>query len=725
MKSVRILTLNVQMFPALGRTVQGDLSIFGLALSIIQDILPETLTKWIGEPSADVVARAGRIADALNTVPTDELPDVLLFNELFNEDGRDALVSQLKDTWPHSEAKFAETDLEEDAGLAILSRLPFMPIDGTKTSKAVFYDQDAGDDAWSSKGAALVKVAGPLGPLTIITTHLQSSYDFETQHRAERSSQLDQIVKLFVDDDDLSGGVTVIGDLNIVGRPDPLIQSDEWEDLFANGSGSYGKLLYDSWVQMAPLGRRDLWDNGYSNRNTEDGIEKRLDYHCLLRPSPAPEIVFNEKALVVHHARVLHRNLSDHNAVEGVYQRWYPHCQPASAIDVDKDAEPKIFREEASNTARSSVTAVPVNIKAEDGYFWLYLGHAGTYSMWASENLELKMYAHDNVSDAISPSDSVKYEYMGSNLGGRLMGLARNAGDPGLPSEGVTVASRFPLLIAVRPRADAEGKRRAGRGVVGIVEHRGDTKETAIRLVPHQTIDLPFPPDQPLGLDDRCWLVLDAVQTLSPKLRSENVEFAAAGGLSLELMDDSGGVIASELAPADATTALSFEVLGGERCYVTVKRADRAVGHQATYRTPISYLRLDRALGVHVDDETGADWGGADEPTFQFYLDDAQLLSTQWDDADTGEEWPNLQFDIRQAAEATIGATRAVPYADAIAGTFDETDGILTPARGVNWFFIDPLPAGQIEQKYRSSLTVTDAFKDGQYTFFCTISRDP
>lgn len=214
--------------------------------------------------------------------------------------------------------------------------------------------------------------------------------------------------------------------------------------MFENGSGPFGKLLYDSWVHMAPLGKRDFWDTGYTNRNTETGEEKRLDYHCLLRPSPAPEIVQHQKSLVVHHARVLHRNLSDHNAVEGVYQRWYPHCQPASAVDIDNASEPMVFRGTASETAGSTVAAVPVSIETEDGYFWLYLGRAGTYSLWSSENLEFQTYAHNNVSDTISPAETVKYHDLGSNIGGRLMGLARMAGDANCPPEASRSPAGFP-----------------------------------------------------------------------------------------------------------------------------------------------------------------------------------------------------------------------------------------------------------------------------------------
>lgn len=282
-------------------------------------------------------------------------------------------------------------------------------------------------------------------------------------------------------------------------------------------------------------------------------------------------------------------------------------------------------------------------------------------------------------------------------------------------------------MIAVRPRLPRELLRPAGRGVIGIVEHRGDTKETAIRLVPHHPTDLPFPSDQSLGLEDRCWLMLDAVTTLSPKPRAEDIELEAVnGGLGIDVLDDEAEeASASREVPAGARTLVPFEVTGGERRYLKVKREALSVGHKATYQTPVSYLRLDRALGIHVDDETGVDWGGADEPNFQLFVDDVKLLSTEWDDADTGEEWPKLQAEVKRAAEAVLGSTRAVPYAEAISGTVDETDGILTPARGESWFFIDPLPANQIEQKYRSLMKVKDAIKDGQYTFFCLVSRDP
>jgi hypothetical protein len=63
----------------------------------------------------------------------------------------------------------------------------------------------------------------------------------------------------------------------------------------------------------------------------------------------------------------------------------------------------------------------------------------------------------------------------------------------------------------------------------------------------------------------------------------------------------------------------------------------------------VSYLCLDRPLGLYIDDETGVDRFGEDEPSVQINMDGDpfELYSGTWDDADTGEHRPNLDQSIR------------------------------------------------------------------------------
>ena len=50
----------------------------------------------------DSEERAARIIGAIQALPPDERPDVIAFNEVFTDTGREELIKGLKSAWPHA-----------------------------------------------------------------------------------------------------------------------------------------------------------------------------------------------------------------------------------------------------------------------------------------------------------------------------------------------------------------------------------------------------------------------------------------------------------------------------------------------------------------------------------------------------------------------------------------------------------------------------------------------
>ena len=63
--------------------------------------LPSTVMA-VGQGQDDAAPdRAQAVADALLALPNRDRPDVIAFNEVFNEDARDVLLQSMPAVWPH------------------------------------------------------------------------------------------------------------------------------------------------------------------------------------------------------------------------------------------------------------------------------------------------------------------------------------------------------------------------------------------------------------------------------------------------------------------------------------------------------------------------------------------------------------------------------------------------------------------------------------------------
>jgi hypothetical protein len=695
---LRLMTFNVQLLPVIAGLFEGTVSV------------PQFLIGLFPKGAQDSIDRAEAVAADLLTIPARERPHVIGLNEVFSEDGRKVLIERLEPVWPHVVESVHEGDLEEDAGLMVFSRIPFQPLPDGGDRAELFYSTDAGDDSWASKAAVLVQVDLPVESTTLVFTHLQASYVGDDQHRSVREDQLRELVEwldgFFDHDPGKWANLVVAGDLNVRGDPD--MTTYDWFDVF-DRPHPFGDHFTDTWTEMRPPGAPEDRDPGLTNRDRGTGERRRLDYLCRAKP-------IDHRQLVAHHARVGHRQVSDHFALEGLFQLRDDHCQPSTAVDILASAP--ISAHGAAQPRTSVVRATPVVIKEQGGLHWTWIERPGTYTFHADPGVRVEVYADTDISTPLTRIDQLST----SELPPALQTPYHRLGE-GVDPKGSTYASRSPLLVAVHH------PHKAFSGQLFVLEHLGDSPATAITLPPHLDVVVPFPANQRLGDDDIGYFRVRPRPTLIGGQREEAV--------TLDLPGHSGTLTALDLNLSPIGSPLSgssriehtFTVDTPDEFYVTVERDhDDAVGQVIRWNTPVTYLRLDDGFTIHVKDETGPDWPGADEPELTLTIDNgsAPLLHTVWDDADTGEDWPGLADKIRFAAMQRGWMEPSIAFAQGIGFELIEPDPPLGMAHGVVTHEIKPLASKEPSPRRRSmAVNVFDTVSNGTYTVSCTLSRDP
>ncbi|MCK8609304.1 endonuclease/exonuclease/phosphatase family protein [Agromyces sp. C10] len=691
------MTFNVQLLPVIAGVTAGTVSIPAAVIGL----LPGTV--------ADSEAQAKRVADDLLDLPPDERPDVIALNEVFSEDGRQVLLDELSGVWPHVIESIHQGDLEEDSGLMVFSRLPFLPLPGGGIHRERFYADDAGADSWASKAAVLVQVGVPAEETTLVFTHLQAAYDTEEQYRDIRKSQLAEIRDLVAEVLGPHPGswqnVIVAGDLNIRGDADAT--SDEWFDVFDNPGDPFGELFADGWIEMRPPAASADLDPGFTNRNRETHAEQRLDYICRFKTIDGVD-------LVAHHMRVGHRRTSDHYALEAIIQRRDDHCQPTSAVDLD--AVGSIAGTSGPGQPSTSLASVVMpKITVEGGRSWVWVPRPGTYTFHHSPSLLVDVFAATDVSRPLTRLDQLSSSDVPA-----AVRVAYDEFERVIDPDGSTFVNREPMLVSMRTKSGQPGD-----GVLIVLEHLGDSRATAIALPPHLDVVAPFPKGQRLGDDDTAWFRVDPVRTLMATQREERVTVTLpSGSAEIEVQDAAG----SSLGADSGTGPLEyvFTASADDEIYVTLRRHDDSdTGQVVRWSTPVTYLQLDRGVHVHVADETGPDWPGADEPELDLYVDGEHLLKAVWDDADTGEDLPGLAERIRAEAVQRGWTGRSIPFCTSLDLEIIEPDDV-SAAHGVQSWPISALRPNEPSERRRTlAISVFDTISNGTYTVSCVVSRDP
>ena len=163
---------------------------------------------------------------------------------------------------------------------------------------------------------------------------------------------------------------------------------------------------------------------------------------------------------------------------------------------------------------------------------------------------------------------------------------------------------------------------------------------------------------------------------------------------------------------------------GPQTVFLSLSRAGLTdTAFKVGWRSGITFLRLDQPLHFHCNDETGWDWPGDDEIELEFGADNdpLPLFKGNWDDADTGEDWPDFTQQVRNSVFARAGGqVRSIGFSSQITLVVEETGDI--DASSPNVGFIGALSASDALSEERN---VTLPVQSGSYSFACTLSKRP
>lgn len=670
MPALRVMTFNVQMLPLAAMVVLGS--------------------------SDDAVERADRVVDAILSLPADEQPDVIAFNEVFHEDARDRLIDRLTG-YPNRIEKVDNTFDLEDAGIMLFSKYGFLQLPCGDNFYTRIYDDSAGDDSHAAKAVCIVQINYPTDNVTLAFTHLQASYVNDTEHSDVRSRQIDSVfgaIGTALQEYDARNWRNIIfmGDLNI--RGDLAAGTTEWRDVFE--LGTLGSTFVDGWREWMHAPREAGADPGLTNIDFEQSIMRRLDYQCFIR-STSSEIV-------AHHMQVRLRDQSDHFALESYVCRRFPHCTPSDAV---------LLSDVPYLGAGSPAKAIRLRFEDLDGYQWVYVDKPGTYTIHTSVTLTLSLYLDDDYSHAIQSADTLDINHVPAGLGSYI---ERHR----LGREGKTFAMRRPFFVAVRNRANGPPV-----AELTIFRHTGDTPERAIWLPPHTDVGAGFPQSQPLGTTDLCWFRAFLPKTFASVGRAETFVVRKPGNFWSELviLDDAQQSLDS-VSGTGSQIELDYSTQGGEYVYLSLARENYDQDEfSIRLRTPVNYIAFDQPSGFYIKEESGIGILGADEISLTVTVDGQSLFTGYWDDADTGERWPGFSEAMKVRLQSSMPGAIRLPFVYDITLAYREDD---FTASGSMVEIVPPLQPGEPDLVPRIiSLPMPDAFDDAEYRFYCTLSRYP
>ena len=211
--------------------------------------------------------RGGALAELISRIKADP-PDVVGLCEVFANDERNHIRSQLSSIYSHYREGPDEADLESDGGLLLLSQSPIL------ASHNSIFRQCAGGDCFANKGVIFVRVqpAGCSTPWDIFLSHTQNIEEAGGESALyAQLTHLDHMVRAFFDP---ATPTLIMGDLNIPA------------EVQANYDQLLQRLSYpvDLWLVNHSSGDGTTFDddnNFYEDRDEAPTKDSRLDYILL------------------------------------------------------------------------------------------------------------------------------------------------------------------------------------------------------------------------------------------------------------------------------------------------------------------------------------------------------------------------------------------------------------------------------------------------------------
>ena len=399
----------------------------------------------------------------------------------------------------------------------------------------------------------------------------------------------------------------------------------------------------------------------------------------------------------------------------GRLQLFTQACTPATGVDVLALAA---VSNPPAGQIQSDLRLVKLDVGEVGGYQWGYVSKPGTYSLFIPPSFEFAVFSEDDLTHPLASVGPIAIAELASEIQPLLK-------EHGMVPKGEVHVTRKPFFVRVR--ASVEGG--TGDCQLGVLQHRGDSPATAIILTPHLIVDPQLPSGQKLGMDDKCWFRADISKKFdelpyASTFLLRNPEMVIAQVILRDAATKP--VPALNISPSAAPEISTLATAASGTFFLTLARSSTTdTKFTMQWQSPLSFLRLQEAISLHIDDEAGPDWPGEDELELGLALDSEPLLSDAWDNADAGEDWPDLRKKVRGAVTTKLNALVSdVAFDTALTVEVLKTDGI--SAHGSAAEFIDPLKPSDLEIEVRKTVvTITDPFGDGKVTFSCTISKFP
>lgn len=388
---------------------------------------------WIAEtqPARDDVERPVRIANRIK----DSGYDVIVLNEVFDEDARNAFVTALFGTYPYYVSYIGDDAVgSEDSGLMLFSRLPFVDLpndshladpdnvrarsNGADFKQVAYREFEAHSfgDGLAAKGVALVRVRNTATQrvYNIAFTHMEASYPADEITLSAwqipqdiREDQIAEIREVMVDT--LGPFFTreetfLLGDLNIDGNltaptPGPFEcckpNRFEWEQRMNTPGTFLTDQLVDAWAFEQSPDDPGLTSLVHWGQEVDAGRGARLDYILRNRTIQPPE-----DQLCAQHLSLAHNlrdtapftpsamgtagidPLSDHIGLNIDLNQAAPHCSPLEPV----------FNPPVDEMLPGTVTW-PGSVQ------WTRIDTPGTYDIGvATDGFAFEVYASDDMS---------------------------------------------------------------------------------------------------------------------------------------------------------------------------------------------------------------------------------------------------------------------------------------------------------------------------------------
>ena len=657
-------------------------------------------------PGDEAESRAFAIVEAFRNLPSEELPDVVTFNECFNEDARKIMISGMSGLYANHIAKFDDTFIGGDSGLAVYSKYPFFPLDADGKKFLFFSYPDAeDDDQYAGKGVAVIRLETPLGMLTLAFTHTQAFYKSEDEYRDTRAKQLADVGRTIAQ---VNGNFPALpwsktifmGDLNIIGNHPPNPPANpkpEWDFTYENPGQILTDVFWDGWRHFnRPPGFAIEQDPGFTNNNLEAGengqlprgLLSRLDYICFSK-------LATHQVFVAQHLRTRFRTLSDHWSLEADIHLSSPQCSPSSAFDAT-----------LAPVLVSQLKVAHLEIQRPGAYQWVFVKQPGTYTIFKPTGLETTLYAANNLSTPWNPYGQVDAAVMGID---HLQNDVREFRS--LDPTGDQYAIPGPFFIRVR--AGAKNPDAQGTCFLGIYQHTGQTPDTAIVIQPWAMPQDPgLPAGQPNGAHDECWFRAEIGKAYSGKEHNSRFFIQNNTGHETKIrVFKSGFSVHAAFSNADPETIIDYTTTGPDTVFIRLNRSALSdTNFRIFWQSGLTWLRSVpniRPMVLRCVDETGPDWLGADEITLTLYADDhrPEFFSIYWDDADSDEI---LKLE---------GQVQEIAFVSYVEISVNESDFIQSPN---DWTRIAAMgPTDGLFKEIAQSFPV----QSGSYQFECTLSR--